>query len=102
MSVFMTLWAQGDPAAIERQAAEDPATLRSIADLARSHGCLSHRFFGRDGQILVVDEWESEDGFHAFFREAQDRIGPMMAAAGVTSEPAISFWRKLDTNDDVG
>ena len=29
-------------------------------------------------------------------------IEPMMAAAGVTGEPEITFWRKLDTHDDVG
>jgi hypothetical protein len=49
-----------------------------------------------------VDEWESEDGFHAFFAEAGDLIGPIMAAAGVTSDPAISFWRKLDAHDEIG
>jgi hypothetical protein len=26
----------------------------------------------------------------------------MMGAAGVTSEPEVTFWRKLETNDEVG
>ena len=101
MSVLMTLWAKGDPAAFEAGAAADPAGMQSIVETARQHGCLSHRFYGREGEIMVVDEWESEEGFHAFFAEAGDRIQPMMASAGVTSEPAISFWRLLDTHDAV-
>jgi hypothetical protein len=102
MSVLMTLWAQGDPSAIEARAAADPGAMKSIIELAKSHGCLYHRFYGSEGQILAVDEWESEDGFHAFFAEAGDMIGPIMAAAGVTSDPAISFWRKLDAHDEIG
>ena len=102
MSVLMTMWAKGDPAAMEARAAADPETLQAIVALAKGHGCLYHRFYGREGEIFVVDEWENEEGFHAFFAEAGDMIGPMMAAAGVTSDPAISFWRELDTHDEVG
>jgi hypothetical protein len=102
MSVLMTLWAQGDPAALEARAKADPEAMRKILDLAKSHGCRYHRFYGQDGQILVVDEWESEEGFRAFFEEAGEMIGPLMGAAGVTAEPATSFWRKLDTGDDLG
>jgi hypothetical protein len=99
MSVFMTLHVKGDPAAIEARAQADPAGMQAILDIAKRHGLIHHRFYGRDGEILVVDEWESEEGFRAFFGEAADRIGPMMAAAGVTTEPEPSFWRELDTND---
>jgi hypothetical protein len=30
------------------------------------------------------------------------RIEPIMQAAGVTSEPEVVFWRKLETDDDYG
>ena len=99
MSVLVTLWAKGDPAAIEARAAADPGELQTIIEKAKKHGCLHHRFYGREGEIFVVDEWESEAGFHAFFEEAGGLIQPMMAAAGVTSEPAISAWRELDIDD---
>jgi hypothetical protein len=102
VSVFMTLWVEGDPAAVEARAAAEPETMQKILDMAKQHGCLYHRFYGQDGQILVVDEWESEEGFHTFFAAAGDLIGPMMAAAGVTTEPRPAFWRKLDTKDDLG
>ena len=36
-----------------------------------------------------------------FAEAAQSKIGPMFEAAGMTSEPP-TFWRKLETNDEVG
>jgi hypothetical protein len=50
----------------------------------------------------VVDEWPDEQSFRSFFSAAAGDIEPMMGAAGVTSEPEVTFWRKLETNDEVG
>ena len=84
---------------------------RSDGDLCgagRSHGAGGAEEKARAGlepllrerrRVLVVDEWESEEGFHAFFAEATEIPG-MMAEAGVTSESEITFWRKLETHDD--
>jgi hypothetical protein len=44
MSVIVTLIAPGDPKAMEQVAAEDPATLSSIVEAAKSHGLIAHRF----------------------------------------------------------
>lgn len=49
----------------------------------------------------MVDEWPSAEAFQAFF-DASPEIRGVMERAGVTSQPEIVFWRKLDTNDDVG
>jgi quinol monooxygenase YgiN len=103
MSVLMTLWVQGDPNKLEEWAASNQAQMREIAEQAKSHGCIAHRFYGSDdGQILVVDEWPDEQSFQTFFSGARDRIQPMMDAAGVTSEPRTAFWRTLETHDKVG
>jgi hypothetical protein len=32
----------------------------------------------------------------------QAEIGSLMQEAGVTEEPKPSFWRKLETGDDIG
>jgi heme-degrading monooxygenase HmoA len=99
MSVLMTLRVAGDPKAIE---AIDQATFKTVVDRAKEMGGLiSHHFYGGDNEVLVVDEWEDEASFHAFF-EASPEIPEMMQAAGVTTEPEISFWRHLDTGDSVG
>jgi hypothetical protein len=102
MSVIMTMWLQGDPAELERLAGENPDAIRSISDRARGHGLIAHRFYGSDGQIMVVDEWPDQESFQGFFAEARSEIEPLMREVGVTAEPEITFWRKLDTGDDIG
>jgi quinol monooxygenase YgiN len=101
MSVLMTFRTAGDPAKLEQLAARDPAAMRAISDTAQREGCLSHRFYGSEsGEIMVVDEWESPDAFQRFFDSQSDKIRPMMQEVGVTGEPQITFWRKLDTHDE--
>src|SRR5690349_8665329 len=102
MSVIMTFRAAGDPDELERRAAQNPEAMRSIADRAKEHGLIAHRFYGTDGQIMVVDEWPDPESFQRFFSSVEDQVAPMMAAGGITEEPAVSFWRKLDTHDDYG
>jgi len=101
MSVLMTLRVKGDAAAIEQRAGANPDGMQAIIDKAVPHGLISHHFYANDaGELLVVDEWETAEGFHAFFAEAEPEIGPMMQEAGVTTQPEITFWRKLDSHDD--
>ena len=51
---------------------------------------------------MVVDEWPDPETFQHFFEEARPRIEPMMGASGMQGEPEVTFWRKLETGDDVG
>jgi hypothetical protein len=103
VSVIMTLRLHGDPKRLEQYADEDPDRIRGVAEQAKQEGVIAHRFYGSDdGQILVVDEWPDPESFQLFFEGARGDIQPMMEAAGVTSEPQVTFWRKLETHDDVG
>ncbi len=103
MSVLMTLRVRGDVAELERRAAADPAAMKAIADRAKEHGLIAHRFYGsEDGQIMVVDEWPDADSFQRFYESARAEIEPMLQAVGVTDEPEVTFWRVLDTRDAVG
>jgi hypothetical protein len=102
MSVIMTFRVAGDPDALERLAADNPDRMRSIAEQAKQAGLTAHRFYGSEGQIMVVDEWPDPESFQRFFESQRAEIEPMMAEAGVTSEPEVRFWRKLETHDDVG
>lgn len=102
MSVIMTLSLEGDPAAVERYAAENPDKMRDIVDHAAQHGVIAHRFYGAEGKILVIDEWPDEQSFQEFFAHMQPEIQPMMEAAGITGQPQPTFWRKLETSDDYG
>jgi hypothetical protein len=104
MSVIMTFRAKGDPAELERRAAANPEMMRSIAQRAKEHGLIAHRFYGsfEGDEIVVIDEWPDPESFQRFFEENRDEIEPMMAEVGITSEPTITFWRKLETHDSVG
>lgn len=51
---------------------------------------------------MVVDEWPDPESFQRFFEEMRAEIEPMMAEVGVTGGPEVTFWRKLETHDDVG
>jgi hypothetical protein len=101
MSVFMTLRAVGDPDELERRAGANPQGMQALMASAREHGVISHRFLGNaDGDIMVLDEWESEAGFHAFFA-ANPQIRSLMGEVGVTAPPEVKFWRVLETHDEV-
>ena len=103
MSVLMTFRVDGDPALLEKLAAEHPDVLPPIAAEAKKAGLIAHRFYGSDqGQIMVVDEWPDADSFQRFFAANAGTIQPMMAEVGATGEPEVTFWRELDTRDQVG
>jgi hypothetical protein len=103
MPVLMTLRAQGDPQRLEEHARANRDEMRGIVELAGRHGLLAHRFYGSDdGRIMVADEWPDQESFRAFFEEAAPRIQALMDAAGMTSEPEVVFWRKLESHDEVG
>ena len=103
MSVIMTLRVHGDPKELEQRAAANPDAIRAISDRAKAHGLIAHRFYGsEDGEIMVVDEWPDPESFQSFFAEARSEIEPMMRDVGATSEPEVTFWRKLESHDEVG
>ena len=103
MSVIMMLRAQGDPKLLEQRAQANPEGMRAIIESAKEHGVIAHRFYGSDdGQIMVVDEWPDPESFQRFFEATGSEIGPLMREAGVTAEPEVTFWHKLDTGDEVG
>ena len=102
MSVIITLRLQGDPQKLEAFAASNQDQMGAIVQSAQGHGLIAHRFYGSDaGQIMVIDEWPDAESFQRFFESERDTIGPMMQQFA-TGEPEITFWRKLETGDDVG
>ncbi len=48
----------------------------------------------------MLDEWVSEEGFQAFFGHDED-IPVLMQEVGVATRPEISFYRPLDTGDEI-
>ena len=95
MSVLMILRVAGDPKGVE---ATDPTVFKGVVEKAVSMGASKHRFFTNGSEVMVIDEWDSAESFQAFF-ESTPEIPEIMAAAGVTTEPSIEFWQRMDVDD---
>lgn len=98
MSVMIGLRIKVDPARFLEVASGSAERLQGISEKAKSMGCLSHRFYGGDGEVLAVDEWETREGFLEFFGSTP-QIGELMGEAGVSEQPTPLFWTELDTPD---
>ena len=85
------------PATLEqvRKAEEAcPGLYDEIIALAQAHGMLSHRRVYRDGEILDIDEWPSEEARAAFRAVAGPLVARLSAARG--SGPSSSeTWLTL-------
>jgi hypothetical protein len=99
MSVYVLLQVNGDPKRLQAVMA-DRSRWDAINDRATANGAIHHQFLVSPdgGTIAVLDEWETPEGFTRFF-ESSPEIPQIMAGAGVTSEPKIAFWNKLETPD---
>jgi heme-degrading monooxygenase HmoA len=74
-------------------------TLLRAAEDGKAKGAIHHQVVeDTDQSFLVVDEWETEEAFHAFFDNQQD-IQAAMADAGVREPPTTVSHRILDTPD---
>ena len=51
-----------------------------------------------DGNMLVIDEWESREAFDRFFA-AQEEIKRTVAEIGITGEPSAIHYQIIDTSD---
>jgi heme-degrading monooxygenase HmoA len=99
MSVLMTLRIKADGQKLKDFAARERGIMHRIVDHAKSHGCQHHQFYAGDGEILVVDEWESAGGFQAFFDSNKD-VPRLMQESGAEGEPEIAFWEPLEIGDE--
>lgn len=99
MSVHMMLQFKADPKRLQEVMASNPERVEAINTRAKGLGAIHHQFVtGADGTVAVLDEWESPEGFQKFFDSSPD-IPQLMAEAGVTSQPEVTFWHRLDTPD---
>ena len=98
MSVFVFVRIKTEPGTLERVAAERADEMRAVSQEGRDRGAVHHCFIEVDGDVMVVDEWDSAESFQEFF-SSNEVIPRIMEATGVQAEPEISIHRKLDTPD---
>jgi quinol monooxygenase YgiN len=100
VSVYMSLRVKADRAKFEELAAgEWRDRILAVAERGKSMGAIHHRFAASDGDLVVIDEWESREQFERFFNSTPE-IAEFMQAVGVTSEPEISFYEPLQVGDE--
>lgn len=99
MSVMMGMRIEVDPERFMQVVREEDERIQAISRRAKEMGALHHMFLAGDGEVMVADEWESEEAFRAFFAAESEGIGMLMQKAGVTSQPEPRFWKPLETSD---
>lgn len=99
MSVLIALTVPGDTDVFAKALVDRADDFVRIADGARQKGAIHHRFGLGDGSVLVIDEWESIEKFHAFFAdpELQAFIGEV--GGDTSAEPNLSFAEAVSSAD---
>ena len=89
MGVLVVMSVPGDTATFEAFVAGNGDLAMELTEKAKAGGCLHHRFAVGDGEVIVVDEWETAEQFQTFMSlpEIQQVIGQM----GAQGDPRITF-----------
>ena len=85
----------GNIATAKRALASNAALLDEITEDAKRLGAHHHRFLEGDGELLVLDEWESAEAFHGFF-EDNSKVRKITDAAGVEGPPRIEVFAPVE------
>jgi heme-degrading monooxygenase HmoA len=97
MSVLVRVVVPGDTDQFKAWVASDADKLAEIGEQGRAAGCLHHRFALGDGEVLIIDEWESAEAFTTFF--ASDEIAAAMQAGGAQGPPDVAIYEAIETAD---
>jgi hypothetical protein len=98
MTVLVTVTVPCDTDAFRAFAADNGDTLVAISQTGKEAGAISHRFGIGDGEVFVIDEWDSADAFLGFF-EGNEEIAEVIQAAGATGPPAVAIYEAIETAD---
>jgi hypothetical protein len=71
------------------------ALLEEITEDTKNAGIIHHTFVAGDGELVVIDEWESAAQFQSFF-EGNAKVARVTELAGVTGPPEVSVYQGLD------
>jgi len=97
MSVVVTMKVKGDTARFRQMLDTETELLQGLAARARDAGCIHHRFAVGEDFVIVVDEWETADGFHGFISSPE--IAEVMGDMGAQSEPEIEVGEAIESPD---
>lgn len=89
MSVLVVMTVPGDTEQFESFIAANKELVEELSEKARAGGCTAHKFAVGDGQVIVVDEWETAEQFQAFI--AAPELQQVMGQMGARGEPQVTF-----------
>jgi hypothetical protein len=77
-------------------------TLKSWKGSLPPRGTLAfhHRFVSGEGELVVIDEWETAEQFQSFFDGNPD-VAQVMTSIGMTGAPEISVYGSIDAPGNV-
>jgi len=88
VGTLIVMTVPGDTAQFEAFMAANRDRVAQLSENAKASGCLGHRFAVGDGQVVVVDEWESAEQFQAFISSPD--IQAVMGEMGAQGEPQVT------------
>jgi heme-degrading monooxygenase HmoA len=89
MGVMVVMTTPGDTAKFEAFMAANSERIMEISESAKAAGSTGHRFAVGDGQIVVVDYWDSAEQFQAFISDPA--IQAVMGEMGAQGEPTVTI-----------
>ena len=99
MSKLITVAMEGDTEVFTKSLLDRADEYERIASDARMAGARHHRFGVGDGFVLIVDEWDSEDSFQAFFSQPQLQAFIAKVGGDTTVEPVITITDAIASPD---
>ena len=98
MSVVVIGRMKVDPQKVVEVFTSHKDVFERVAEDAKKAGAAHHQFLLGDGEVLIVDEWDTPESFQTFF-ETNAEIPGLMQAAGVQAPPDISIYSPTDSPD---
>lgn len=74
--------------------------LERITESTKGAGMLHHRFVAGDGELMVIDEWETAAQFQSFF-DGNPEVAQVMTSIGMTGAPTVSVFEAIDAPGSV-
>ncbi len=97
MSVIVRVVVPGDTEQFRTWITSEIDTVVALSQEGKAAGAIHHQFAIGDGEVLIIDEWDSAESFETFF--ARPEIAAAMAAGGAQGPPDVAFYEALDTAD---
>ncbi len=76
------------------------AFLEEITASTMGAGLHHHRFLAGEGELVVIDEWDTAAQFQSFF-DGNPKVVEVMSSIGMTGAPEISVFESIDAAGTV-